>query len=142
MYHYRKTRQRYARHNQGDKKLETCTFCNEVAKGTNIIEEGKTMFVIPNRVSYDVFEGRKVTGHLMIIPKRHVEGFKDFTDEEALEFIRMSAKYETDGYNVYARGMGNVSRSVLHQHTHLIKTNSRLTKAFFYIRRPHFLIKI
>ncbi len=142
MYHYRKTRQKYARHNSGDKKLSVCTFCNEVDKGTNILEEGKYFFILPNRVSYDVFEGRKVIGHLMIIPKRHVEGFKEFTDEEAVELIRMSAKYEADGYNVYARGMGNVSRSVLHQHTHLIKTDTKLTKALFYVRKPHFLIKL
>jgi len=100
------------------------------------------MFVLPNRVSYDVFEGRKVTDHLMIIPKRHVEKFEDFTDEEALEFVRMSAKYEADGYNVYARGMGNVSRSVLHQHTHLIKTDANRTRAIFFVRKPYFLIKL
>jgi diadenosine tetraphosphate (Ap4A) HIT family hydrolase len=100
------------------------------------------MFVIPNRVSYDVFEGRKVTSHLMIIPKRHVESFKDFTDKEATEFVRMSAKYEATGYNVYARAMENISRSVLHQHTHLIKTDTRRTKAIFFIRKPYFLIKL
>lgn len=142
MYHYRKTRRMYARHNSGDKLLTTCTFCNEYEKASNITEEGKTMFVIPNRISYDLFEGRKVTGHLMIIPKRHVESFEDFTDQEALELIRMSAKYEADGYNVYARGVGNISRSVLHQHTHLIKTDDKRTRAIFYIRKPHFLIKL
>ena len=142
MYHYRKTRQTYAKHNAGDKQLSVCTFCNELDKKTNIIEESKTMFIIPNRVSYDVFEGRKVTGHLLIIPKRHTEGFTDFTDEEALELVRMSAKYEADGYNVYARGMGNISRSVLHQHTHLIKTDTNRTKALFFIRKPYFMIKL
>jgi diadenosine tetraphosphate (Ap4A) HIT family hydrolase len=142
MYHFRKTRETYARHNSGDKQQPTCTFCNELKKATNVIEEGKTMFVIPNRVSYDIFEGRKVTGHLMIIPKRHVESLKDFTDEEAAEFVRMSAKYESNGYNVYARAIGNISRSVLHQHTHLIKTDARRTRAIFFIRKPYFLIKL
>ena len=78
----------------------------------------------------------------MIIPKRHVEKLSDFTDEEALELVRMSAKYEAEGYNVYARSLDNIGRSVLHQHTHLIKTDSRRTKAIFYIRKPHFLIKL
>ncbi|HSW78229.1 MAG TPA: hypothetical protein VLG36_05515 [Candidatus Chromulinivoraceae bacterium] len=142
MYHYRKTRNAYAKHNAGDRKIEGCTFCNELTHGTKIIEEGKTMFVIPNRVSYDIFEGRKVTDHLMIIPKRHVDTFDDFTDEEALEFIRMTGAYETRGFNVYARGRGSISRSVIHQHTHLIKTDTKRTKAIFYIRKPHFLVKL
>jgi diadenosine tetraphosphate (Ap4A) HIT family hydrolase len=142
MYHYRKTRSTYAKHNAGDKNTDVCTFCNELSKGDKILEEGKTMFVLPNRVSYDVFEGRKVTDHLMIIPKRHIDTFDDFTDEEALEFVRMTGKYETRGFNVYARGRGNISRSVMHQHTHLIKTDDKRTKAIFFIRKPYFLIKL
>jgi diadenosine tetraphosphate (Ap4A) HIT family hydrolase len=142
MYHYRKTRQAYAKHNSSDKKLSTCTFCNELEITTNIVEENTTMFVIPNRISYDVFEGRRVTGHLMIIPKRHVETFKEFTDKEAADLVHMSAKYEANGYNVYARAMDNISRSVLHQHTHLIKTDTKRTKAIFFIRKPYFLVKL
>lgn len=100
------------------------------------------MFVIPNRVSYDIFEGRRVEDHLMIIPKRHLTSFDQFTDEEVLEMMRTTAEYEKNGYNVYARGWGNVSRSVKHQHTHLIKTDSKLTRAIFYTRKPYFLIKL
>jgi diadenosine tetraphosphate (Ap4A) HIT family hydrolase len=142
MYHYRKTRQKYARHNSGDKKLDVCTFCNEVKLKKNIIEEGKTMFIINNRVFYDIFEGRKVLDHRMIIPKRHVESFEDFTGEEALEMLQTSARYEKDGYNVYARGVGSIGRTVKHQHTHLIKTDNKPAKAFVYIRKPHYMIKL
>ena len=142
MYHYRKNRQNYTHNNSDDKKLGTCTFCNEVVKGTNIVEEGKTMFVIPNRVFYDVFEGRKVLDHRMIIPKRHLESFEDFTSEEALEMLQTSAKYEKEGYDVYARGVGSIGRTVKHQHTHLIKTDNKPTKALFYIRKPYYLIKL
>ena len=142
MYHYRKTRNTYRKHNAGDKKLDDCTFCNELKVHDKIVREGKTMFVIPNRVSYDIFEGRRVEDHLMIIPKRHLTSFDEFTDDEVLEMVRMTAEYEKNGYNVYARGWGNVSRAGKHQHTHLIKTDNKLTRAIFYIRKPYFLIKL
>lgn len=100
------------------------------------------MVVVPNRVSYDVFEGRTVTEHQMIIPRRHLELLEDFTDEEALEMFRLTAKYEQLGYNVYARGKDSVTRSVKHQHTHLIKTTNKVNEFLFYIRRPYFLIKL
>lgn len=142
MYHYRKTRNTYRKRNASDKKLDDCTFCNELKVHDKILREGKTMFVIPNRVSYDIFEGRRVVDHLMIIPKRHLTSFDEFTDKEVLEMVRTTAEYEQNGYNVYARGWGNVSRSVEHQHTHLIKTDNKLTRAIFFTRKPYFLIKL
>ena len=92
MYHYRKTRHKYAKLNSGDKKSTACTFCNEVAIGTNITAENETMFLIPNRVSYDVFEGRGVTEHYMVIPKRHVETVVDFTDQEKIDQMTIARK--------------------------------------------------
>ncbi len=142
MYHYRNTRSKYRQHNSGDRKHDTCTFYRTIQEGIKDIENAETMVVIPNRVSYDVFEGRTVTDHLMIIPKRHLESLNDFTDKEALEMFRLTAKYEQLGYNVYARGKGSVTRSVQHQHTHLIKTNNKINRFLFYIRRPYFLIKL
>ena len=142
MYHYRKTRNTYRKHNASDKTLKDCTFCNELKVHNKVLREGETMFVIPNRVSYDIFEGRRVVDHLMIIPKRHLTSFDEFTDEEILEMVRTTAEYEKKGYNVYARGWGNVSRSVEHQHTHLIKTDNKLARALFYVRKPYFLIKL
>lgn len=142
MYHYRKTRNAYRQHNNKDRKHDTCTFCRTIQDGGKDIESAKTMVVIANRVSYDVFEGRTVTEHLMIIPKRHLELLDDFSEEEAQEMFRLAAKYEKLGYNIYARGNGSVTRSVKHQHTHLIKTTNKASKLLFYIRRPYFLIKL
>lgn len=72
MHHYRKTLKTYATHNAKDKVLTGCTFCNELGQ-SRIVYENDTMFLIPNRVSYDMFEGRRVLEHFMVIPKRHVE---------------------------------------------------------------------
>jgi diadenosine tetraphosphate (Ap4A) HIT family hydrolase len=139
VYHFRKTKKKYSKLNAGDKKVSICTLCNENNK-PNVIKDNDTMLVLRNRVSYDIFEGRRVTDHLMIVPKRHVEKVGEFTDKEKLDFMSLAGEYEAQGYNVYARGMGNISRSVKHQHTHLIKTTSQKTKAVLYIAKPHILI--
>jgi ATP adenylyltransferase len=141
MEHYRKTRKNYAKHNSADKMRTVCTFCNEDNK-SRIIEENDTMFVVANRVSYDMFEGRKVIDHLMVIPKRHVETVMEFTDQEKLDQMNIAGEYEAKGYNVYARGVGSVTRSVKHQHTHLIKLVDKKSKLVIYSRKPHFLIDL
>lgn len=140
MYHYRKTIQTYKKLNKADTNLSVCTFCNEIG-GPNIIAENKTMFVIPNRVSYDIFEGRRVTEHFMVIPKRHVETIAEFTDKEKIDQMTIAGEYEANGFNVYARGVGSVTRSVKHQHTHLIKADNNKPKVFMYVAKPHFLVQ-
>lgn len=144
MRHYRKTRRQYAKFNQGDKKLNGCTFCNEYEIKTNIIFENETMLVIPNRVKYDMFEGQRVTDHFMVIPKRHVETLGDFTEQEIIDQMRIAGRYEKQGYDVYARGVGNPTRTVKHQHTHLIKCENKhkLPRLLFFIRKPYFLFDI
>lgn len=107
-----------------------------------IIEEDGTMYIMENRTSYDVFEGRRVLDHLMVIPKRHVEMVTDFTDQEKLDHMNIIGRYEKEGYNVYARGVGSVTRSVKHQHTHLIKLSDKLPKGTLYIRKPYFLMHV
>ena len=142
MYHYRKTRNNYKKLNASDRQQADCTFCRTLKQKAGIVYDGSTMFILSNRVSYDLFEGRAVTDHLMVIPKRHTESLADFTDEEALEMHRLSGEYELKGYNIYARSSDSVTRSVRHQHTHFIKTDNKVNKLFLYIRRPHFLIKL
>lgn len=141
MYHYRKTIQTYKKLNKADKQQSVCTFCNEI-DGPNIIAQNDTMAIIANRVSYDLFEGRRVIDHLMIIPKRHVETLAEFTDQEKIDQMNFNGEYEGKGYNVYARGVGSVTRSVKHQHTHLIKVRDhRKAKLLVYIEKPHILIQ-
>ena len=140
MHHYRKTKKQYASYNAGDKASAGCTFCKEIG-GSNILLENDTMFVISNRVSYDMFEGRKVIDHLMVIPKRHSESLSDFTDHEKLDQMAIVGDYESRGYNVYARGVASISRSVAHQHTHLIKLADKKPNFIFYANKPYILIK-
>ena len=141
MLHYRKTIQEYKAHNKADRNRQICTFCSEV-NGPRITGENETMFILPNRVSYDMFEGRRVVDHLMVIPKRHVETIAEFSDREKVDQMTIIGEYEAKGYNTYARGVGTVSRSVKHQHTHLIKLTDKKSKAVVYLQKPYVLLDI
>jgi diadenosine tetraphosphate (Ap4A) HIT family hydrolase len=136
MYHYRKTRKVY----KSFPKPETCQFC-DISQMEHIIEETLHARIIKNRVYYDVWESRDVSDHLMIIPKRHVRTLNDLTDEERVDIMKLIGKYEADHYNVYARSMESVTRSVPHQHTHLIKAEPKLARVTIAVRRPYWLIK-
>lgn len=141
MLHYRKTKVKYNSHRKADKKVQACGFCDAEVSERHVLET-QTVMVIPNRISYDMFEGRRVTEHLMVIPKQHRESFVDFTQQEQLETMQVIAKYETEGYNIYARGVGSISRSMKHQHTHLIKLSQQSSRAIFFIKRPYFLLDV
>ena len=142
MRHFKKTLKTYAELNSSDAALRTCTFCNEYDHKKNVIYENQTMFIIPNRVSYDLFEGQRIVDHLMVIPKRHVETMKEFTDTEMLDQMKVMATYEKKGYDIYARGVGNVSRSAKHQHTHLLKGDNkrRWPRFLLFVAKPYLLI--
>lgn len=139
MHHYRKTRKRYATFNAGDRRSTGCTLCKEV-DGDKVTYQNDTMFIIPNRVAYDMFEGRKVIDHLMVIPKHHRSSFAAFSEQEMIDHMKIVGQYEPDGYNVYSRGVGSISRSVDHQHTHLIKLADTKPRFVFFAEKPHILI--
>src|SRR5690606_28572825 len=98
--HYRKTHHTYRRHNAADKKSEgSCPFPScQGRNGQMILRENDTMYVIANRVPYDMFEGRRVEDHLMVIPKRHVETIADFTDQEMIDQMTIIGEYESQRY--------------------------------------------
>lgn len=61
------------------------------------------------------------------------------TDEEMAEYIKILTKYEKLCYSIYARSPGNTSKSIVHQHTHLIKIDDKSKKWIFYLKKPHVL---
>lgn len=140
MLHYRKTRKSYARLRAADNQHGNCPFCSDEKLPERIIESNATMDVIPNRTRYDMFEGLPVNDHFMVIPKRHLETIEDFTSEEKLDLMNIIAKYEKQGYSVYARGVGSIHRSVKHQHTHLMKLNNKTSRFILYMKKPYVLI--
>lgn len=137
MHHYRKTVKKYhARQN-----VSECPFCDR-ATLKKAIRTTSSAYVVPNLTYYDIWEGHDVEDHLLVIPKRHVKSMKELTETERLEIIDLVAEYEAHNYSMYARGVGSVTRSVEHQHTHLIKMSPKRPRFAMFLRRPYFLLKI
>ena len=140
MKHYRATRKKYIHHSKTDKQEAViCAFCDRTTR--DIVEENDTAYVIVNRVPYDLFDGARVLDHLMVIPKEHRISIKEFSDQELTDMFRLAGKYEAEGYGVYARGKGAITRSIAHQHTHLIKLADTTSKFVLYTQKPYILFE-
>lgn len=66
--------------------------------------------------------------------------FAEFTDQEKIDQMTAAGEYEAKGFNVYARGMASVSRTVKHRHTHLIKLVNKRSNFVLFARKPYLLI--
>lgn len=142
MYRTRKNIRQYKPHKNRE-QLKTgkkaCPFCT--LPDTQIVASGAHMLVIKNIFPYQFWDFMKVTDHLMVVPKRHVESIHELKPAERLDLIDLLADFQSKGYNMYAREQGNVIKSVPHQHTHLIKCDSKTAKLFVYLRRPYMFIR-
>ena len=119
---------------------KVCDFCDLAEHGgEQVVAETEHCLVIVNLFGYDVWDGYNVEQHFMVVPKRHVASISVLTSEERADYIDTMAQYEADGYSLYARAPGNSAKSVLHQHTHLIKSDDNHKKWLIYIQRPHIL---
>lgn len=130
---------RYIKHRAHKVKAE-CDFCNLVANlGDQVIEETTHCLVIINLFGYDLWDGCGVSEHYMIIPRRHVASLSELTSEERIDYMSIVARYEADGYSLYARSPSNMTKSVVHQHMHFMKIDNTRKNWLLYIRRPHVL---
>lgn len=138
-YHFRKTRKRYS----SFERPEKCQFCTPQNDAKRIVAETEHAFVIENRTHYDQWELRRVIDHLLIIPKRHVLGLNELQADERADIMDIIAEYEgVKGYEIYARSPKSASRSVAHQHTHLIKTDHQPGRGMFFLKKPYILWRI
>jgi diadenosine tetraphosphate (Ap4A) HIT family hydrolase len=138
LYRYRKSFKKFNK----EPRTDVCAFC-ELETDREIVEQTQHAIVLHNKFPYDLWELIDVTEHLMVIPKRHVKSLSELDDAELLDLMRVIAAYESKNYNVYARSIDSVMRSVpLHQHTHLINTSGKPPKAAFYFKKPHVVRKI
>jgi diadenosine tetraphosphate (Ap4A) HIT family hydrolase len=143
MYRTRKSKKAY---NPDAKRIlyksnpAACPFCDIAA--VEIVEKGKLASVVRNIFPYEYWEFMDVTAHLLVIPKRHVSSLGHLTKDEKLEIMDLLAKYEAQGYNLYARTADSNMKTIPHQHTHLIKTKDKKAKAALYSQKPYFVWKI
>ncbi|MBI2121009.1 MAG: HIT family protein [Parcubacteria group bacterium] len=75
-----------------------CPFCDILAKNTErIIRESKNTFTV-------LSNPRLVSGHLLVIPKRHVEKFSELSAEERSELFNETIKLEEIILEKFASG--------------------------------------
>lgn len=139
MHHFRKTWQTYQTHQKADRLRDDCTLCIERNLDT-VMHMGETMYIVKNRVQYDMFEGRRVEDHLLVMPKLHKESLLEFTASEQQEMMDIISDYESKGYGFYGRGVGSLTRSVKHQHTHLIKLAAKRPKFIIVVNKPYVVL--
>ena len=131
-YHNRKAWKQY----KSFPTATACPFCDPKERHERIILENQHAYVIDNRVHYSQWELRAVTDHLMVIPKKHVGSLAELDAAEQAGVIALIARYESQSYDVFARSPRSLSRSVHHQHTHLIKTADTPARGLLFLRRP------
>lgn len=133
----RASEKRYKNYRKSLKGVD-CQFCVLVKSGGDaVIAQTKHCLIIVNRFGYDIWDGCGVKEHLMVIPKRHVVSLAELNREEKLDYMDQLTKYEGNNYSLYARSPGNTTKSVTHQHSHLIKIDNKYRRWFFYLRSPH-----
>jgi ATP adenylyltransferase len=104
-------------------RQEDCVFCRILGSGepddvTYVVWRGHRSFAVLNVFPY-------ASGHLMVMPTRHVGQLEDITDEEAEELWRalsdavraLKASYHPDGVNVGAN-LGRAAGAGIPDHFH------------------------
>lgn len=136
IHHYRKTLKTYKKR----MRVDSCPFCDENDRKKAVYEDDD-LYVVPNLTKYDLWELHDVTEHLLLVPKRHLKSLSEANKRERSAIIDKIAEYESQGFNIYARGVGFVRRSVEHQHTHLIKATDKSPRFTMMVAKPYFLFK-
>jgi ATP adenylyltransferase len=101
-------------------RLEGCIFCRESRRSDALVLfEGNTAFVMANLYPY-------ISGHLMIVPFRHISQLEDLLSEEKLEIfnlqemaIRVLKKaMSPDGFNI-GINLGKAAGAGIADHVHV-----------------------
>ena len=102
---------------------DDCIFCALPAerrdRDNHILHRGSLAFVMLNRFPY-------TSGHLMVVPNRHIADLAALTDEEALEIFRLTGAameairrtYRPEGFNIGVN-IGRAAGAGIVDHVHL-----------------------
>lgn len=116
---------------------KSCVFC-QIEKGDEqFIDETKSFKVIINLFPYTYWDNQNIEHHIMVVPKKHTDTLSELSKDEALEYVKIISDYEMEGYNVWARAPQSTQKSIIHQHTHLLKPGKKVTRLLIFLRRPH-----
>ena len=126
------------REKQKDGTINTdCVFCKLHPEESSYLDETKSFMLVRNIFAYSTWDSQDVEDHIMVVPKKHIESLSVLSASEAVEFVGLIGSYESRGYNVYARAPNSAIKTIIHQHTHLIKAGKKRHRFIFYLRRPY-----
>jgi diadenosine tetraphosphate (Ap4A) HIT family hydrolase len=117
-----------------------CDFCQIQEGHAQFLKETESFKIIHNRFPYAYWDDQTVADHLMVVPKEHTGSLTSFTPDQAVEYLALISDYENNGYHVYARAVKSVSRTITHQHTHLIKGKGKPKWFVVQMSKPYILI--
>lgn len=123
---------------RNNKHPHVCDFCDFTVDSVQVEQEYEYFWLVRNMFSYDLWDNLDVLDHLMVVPKDHIESIGLLPQEALLEYAQIIAKFESDDYSLYARSMKNVSKTIPHQHTHLLKLGKEHKKVSVFIKKPYF----
>ena len=135
----RKETLRYRKDLKTDHYID-CVFCQIEREPERIIQKTKNFYIVINKYPYSQWDSQGVENRLMILPKKHTDTLSSLTSSEAIEYVGLLGSYESKGYNVYSRTSKSLIKSVVHQHTHLIKPSFKVARFIIYFRKPYFRI--
>ncbi len=112
-----------------------CAFCKNEVLAWQTVYQGKEVLAILTHKPV-------VRGHLLVIPKRHVERFEDLADGELLEIKEMIQKvdrvskslYGSTGYLLVQKNGRVAGQSVPHIHFHYIPRSGEESSLWVAVR--------
>lgn len=131
---------KYLKERRVSGKAQDCIFCEMSPEDVAVVRSTTYFTLVKARFNYSVWDGEDVQDHLMIVPKQHTDTLSDLPDDAVLEFHKLMTSYEDKGYHVYARAKGSSVKSIVHQHTHLIKCGGKRRKAVLFSEKPYIRI--
>ncbi len=121
---------------------EGCEFCKFTRQTEQVLHEHTYFWVVKNIFPYSLWDELTVLDHLMLVPKRHTDSLDKLPEEAAIEFVKLISSYEAKGYGVFARAPQSRTKSIVHQHTHLIKNDHQQQRLLLYSRRPYLRVSL
>lgn len=141
-HHYEYRKYLADRRKQSTLTNEYCIFCDENEIKSQFVCKTDHFKIIRNRFPYSIWDQQRVDDHLMVVPLIHTDTLAALSKAARLEYVQLISQYEGNGYHVYARATKSDTKSISHQHTHLIKCVGRTTKLAFYMLKPYINISL
>lgn len=136
-HHYEYLKYLADRHNQHKRPTNRCILCEVNEADQSFVSKATYFKIVRNRFPYAIWDYQRVADHLMLVPLKHTDNLAALSKEARLEFVDLISKYESIGHHIYARATHSDTKSIAHQHTHLIKGHGPTSKIAFYLLKPY-----